>query len=67
MFSQVAFMAHSTDVTSESSVKNLYDEIAKHVKTVDVLINDAVIWNNQTTGVVEPDQWWHDFVSLPSH
>ena len=39
-------MAQSTDITSESSVKNLYEEIAKQFEVVDVLINDIVTLNN---------------------
>ena len=59
-------MVHGTDITSESSVKKLYEAVAKQFEVVDVLINDAVTVNNQNTGDIEPTQWWHDFVSHPS-
>ena len=58
-------MVQSTDITSESSVKTLYEKIATQFKVVHVLINNAATLNNQNTGDIEPALWWHDFVSYP--
>ena len=56
-------LVQSTDVTSESSVKALYEKVGTQFKAVDVLINNAATFNYQNTGDTEPALWWHDFVS----
>ena len=57
---------HSTDVTSESEVKTLYEKIGTQLGGADVLINNAATMNTGNTGVIEPALWWQDFVSSTS-
>ena len=56
-------VVQSADVTSESSVKTMYEKVGTRFKTVDVLINNAAALNNENTGDIEPALWWRDFVS----
>ena len=56
-------LVQSTDITSEDSVKTMYEKVGTHFKAVDVLINNAGTLNNESTGDIEPAQWWRDFVS----
>ena len=62
----LATMTHKTDITSESDVEALYQEVATNFMIVDVLINNAVTLNYQYTGDIRPVRWWQYFVSHPS-
>ena len=57
---------HSTDITSESEVKTLYEKIGTQLGGADVLINNAATMNSGNTGDIEPALWWQDFVSCAS-
>ena len=61
-----AIIVQGTDITSESSVKTLYEKIATHFKVVDVLINNAATLEYQNTGDIEARSVVARLCELPS-
>lgn len=61
-------LVHATDITSESSVENLYKAACKQFEKVDVLVNCAGAFNHGNAVEIDTADWWNDFVStcLPS-
>lgn len=55
-----------TDVTSEDSVKNLFDIIQQKFGKADVLVNNAGVSVGHTTvDMMELDDYWQNFVEFP--
>jgi NADP-dependent 3-hydroxy acid dehydrogenase YdfG len=56
----------ATDVTSEVSVKNLFDKVEHEYGHADVLVNNAGVSLGHTkVNDMELDPWWQNFVSAP--
>lgn len=56
----------ATDVTSEDSVKNLFEKVKDAFGHADVLVNNAGVSLGHTkVDDMELDTWWQNFVSNP--
>lgn len=58
-------LVQPADLSSETSVRQLWDIAAAEVGKIDVLINNAGHMNYAPIGGIEPSEWWNDFVSGP--
>ncbi|KAI1452829.1 NAD(P)-binding protein [Annulohypoxylon moriforme] len=57
----VKIIVQPADLTSEASVKELWDRAAKDVGKIDVVISDAGAMNWFKIGEREPSEWWNDY------
>ncbi|KAI6080765.1 hypothetical protein F4821DRAFT_48814 [Hypoxylon rubiginosum] len=54
-------LVQPADLSSETSVRQLWDIAAAEVGKIDVLINNAGHMNYAPIGGIEPSEWWNDF------
>ncbi|KAI0885901.1 NAD(P)-binding protein [Annulohypoxylon maeteangense] len=57
----IKIIVQPADLTSEASVKQLWERAAKDVGKIDVVISDAGTMNWFRIEEREPSEWWNDF------